>query len=39
MPGWTDMGLTVDRIQTMAEARLRAARLYDATALPYLSST
>ena len=34
--GWTDIGLTVDRIQTMAESRLRAARLYDATVLPYL---
>ena len=34
--GWTDIGLTVDRIQTMAESRLRAARLYDATALAYL---
>ena len=34
--GWTDIGLTVDRIQTMAESRLRAARLYDATALPIL---
>ena len=33
---WADMGLTVDRLQTMAESRLRAARLYDATALPYL---
>ena len=29
--GWADIGLTVDRIQTMAESRLRAARLYDAT--------
>ena len=29
---WTDIGLTVDRIQTMAESRLRAARLYDADA-------
>ena len=28
---WTDIGLTVDRIQTMTESRLRAARLYDAT--------
>ena len=34
--GWTDIGLTVDRIQTMAESRLRAARLYDATARTYL---
>ena len=34
--GWTDIGLTVDRIQTMAESRLRAARLYDATAFPIL---
>ena len=34
--GWTDIGLTVDRIQTMAESRLRVARLYDATALAYL---
>ena len=33
---WTDIGLTVDRIQTMAESRLRAARLYDATAFPIL---
>ena len=33
---WSDIGLTVDRIQTMAESRLRAARLYDATALAYL---
>ena len=33
---WADIGLTVDRIQTMAESRLRAARLYDAPALPYL---
>ena len=33
---WADIGLTVDRIQTMAESRLRAARLYDALALPYL---
>ena len=33
---WADIGLTVDRIQTMAESRLRAARLYDGTALPYL---
>ena len=32
----SDIGLTVDRIQTMAESRLRAARLYNATALPYL---
>ena len=29
---WADIGLTVDRIQTMAESRLRVARLYDATA-------
>ena len=28
---WADMGLTVDRLQTMVESRLRAARLYDAT--------
>ena len=35
--GWIDIGLTVDRIQTMAESRLRAARLYDATALAYLN--
>ena len=34
--GWADIGLTVDRIQTMAESRLRAARLYDATAGTYL---
>ena len=34
--GWADIGLTVDRIQTMAESRLRAARLYDATARSYL---
>ena len=35
--GWKDSGLTVDRLQTMAESRLRAARLYDATAfLPLL---
>ena len=34
--GWTDIGLTVDRIQTMAESRLRAARLYDATGFPIL---
>ena len=34
--GWTDIGLTVDRIQTMAESRLRAARLYDATGGTYL---
>ena len=33
---WADIGLTVDRLQTMAESRLRAARLYDARALPYL---
>ena len=33
---WTDTGLTVDRLQTMAESRLRAARLYDATARPFL---
>ena len=33
---WADMGLTVDRLQTIAESRLRAARLYDATALAYL---
>ena len=33
---WADIGLTVDRIQTMAESRLRAARLYDGTALAYL---
>ena len=33
---WTDIGLTVDRIRTMAESRLRAARLYDATALTHL---
>ena len=33
---WTDIGLTVDRIQTMAESRLRAARLYDATGFPIL---
>ena len=26
--GWADIGLTVDRLQTMAESRLRAARLY-----------
>ena len=34
--GWADIGLTVDRIQTMAESRLRAARLYDVTAFPIL---
>ena len=34
--GWADTGLTVDRLQTMAESRLRAARLYDATARPFL---
>ena len=34
--GWADMGLTVDRLQTMVERRLRVARLYDATALPIL---
>ena len=28
--------LTTERIQTLAESRLRAARLYDAEALPYL---
>ena len=28
--------LTKERIQTLAESRLRAARLYDAAALPYL---
>ena len=28
--------LTRERIQTLAESRLRAARLYDAAALPYL---
>ena len=33
---WTDIGLTEDRIQTMAENRLRAAWLYDATAFPIL---
>ena len=33
---WADVGLTADRIQTMAESRLRAARLYDGTALAYL---
>ena len=33
---WADIGLTVDRLQTMAESRLRAARLYDATALTVL---
>ena len=33
---WADVGLTADRIQTMAESRLRAARLYDATARAYL---
>ena len=33
---WADIGLTMDRLQTMAESRLRAARLYDATAVPYL---
>ena len=26
--GWTNIGLTMDRIQTMAESRLRAGRLY-----------
>ena len=34
--GWADIGLTKDRIQTMAESRLRAARLYDVTAGTYL---
>ena len=33
---WADIGLTMDRLQTMAESRLRAARLYDATVVPYL---
>ena len=33
---WADIGLTVDRLRTMAESRLRAARLYDATAGTYL---
>ena len=33
---WADIGLTVDRLQTMAESRLRAARLYDARARTYL---
>ena len=28
--------LTEERIQTLAESRLRAARLYDAAAIPYL---
>ena len=31
-----DIDLTEERIQTLAESRLRAARLYDAAALPYL---
>ena len=33
---WADIGLTVDRVQTMAESRLRAARLYDARARTFL---
>ena len=31
-----DIDLTEERIQTLAESRLRAARLYDAEARPYL---
>ena len=31
-----DIDLTKERIQTLAESRLRAARLYDAEARPYL---
>lgn len=31
-----DIGLTRERIQTLAESRLRAARLYNAAALQYL---
>ena len=31
-----DIDLTEERIQTLAESRLRAARLYDAAARPYL---
>ena len=31
-----DIDLTKDRVQTLAESRLRAARLYDAEARPYL---
>ena len=31
-----DIGLTKERIQTLAESRLRAARLYAAAARPYL---
>ena len=34
--GTADIDLTEERIQTLAESRLRAARLYDAAALPYL---
>ena len=30
-------GITKDRIQTLAESRLRAARLYDADAGPFLA--
>ena len=33
---WADIGLTVDRIQTMVESRLRGARLYDVAAFPIL---
>ena len=34
--GAAAIDLTMERIQTLAESRLRAARLYDAAALPYL---
>ena len=34
--GAATIGLTKDRIQTLAESRLRAARLYDSTARFYL---
>ena len=33
--GAADIDLTEERIQTLAESRLRAARMYDAAALPY----
>ena len=33
---WSDTGLTVDRIHTMVESRLRAARLYDGAAPTHL---
>ena len=34
--GAADIDLTEDRIETLAESRLRAARLYNAEAIPYL---